>query len=150
MLASALMINTAYGTLIFIIDYAVHPHIEHCSSPRTDGIYYCKFAIVFYLAFWSRHRASGMESRAKPSLGRVSSQTDWEVSVGAEHCTRSLPIRSFTAGALVAGPLSDIVVKRWREKRRGVWCPEDRLRATWIGGLIMVPLSIGASGLITT
>ncbi|KAG2040370.1 major facilitator superfamily domain-containing protein [Suillus americanus] len=53
-------------------------------------------------------------------------------------------------GAPVAGRLSDIMVRRWRKKRRGVWCPEDRLRATWIGGLIMVPLSIGASGLITT
>ncbi|KAG2108054.1 major facilitator superfamily domain-containing protein [Suillus discolor] len=52
-------------------------------------------------------------------------------------------------GALIAGRLSDTVVKRWREKRRGAWCPEDRLRAAWIGGLI-VPLSIGASGLITT
>ncbi|KAG1749487.1 MFS general substrate transporter [Suillus lakei] len=53
-------------------------------------------------------------------------------------------------GAPVAGRLSDIVVRRWREKRKGVWFPEDRLRATWIGGLFMVPLSIGASGLITT
>ncbi|KAG2040350.1 major facilitator superfamily domain-containing protein [Suillus americanus] len=53
-------------------------------------------------------------------------------------------------GALVSGLLSDIIVRRWREKRRGVWCPEDRLRATWIGGLFIVPLSIGASGLITT
>ncbi|KAG1778315.1 major facilitator superfamily domain-containing protein [Suillus placidus] len=53
-------------------------------------------------------------------------------------------------GAPVAGRLSDIVVRRWRDKRKGVWCPEDRLRATWIGGLFMVPLSIGASGLITT
>ncbi|KAG1805000.1 major facilitator superfamily domain-containing protein [Suillus plorans] len=56
---------------------------------------------------------------------------------------------SFT-GALIAGRLSDIVIRRWREKRRGAWCPEDRLRATWIGGLIIVPLSVGASGLITT
>ncbi|KIK41377.1 hypothetical protein CY34DRAFT_806098 [Suillus luteus UH-Slu-Lm8-n1] len=53
-------------------------------------------------------------------------------------------------GAPIAGRLSDIVVRRWREKRKGVWCPEDRLRATWIGGLFMIPLSIGASGLITT
>ncbi|KAG1834359.1 major facilitator superfamily domain-containing protein [Suillus subalutaceus] len=53
-------------------------------------------------------------------------------------------------GAPVAGRLSDIVVKRWRKKRNGVWFPEDRLRATWIGGLVMIPLSIGASGLITT
>jgi MFS family permease len=50
----------------------------------------------------------------------------------------------------IAGHLSDIVVRRWREKRKGVWFPEDRLRATWIGGLFMVPLSVGASGLITT
>ncbi|KAG1890702.1 major facilitator superfamily domain-containing protein [Suillus fuscotomentosus] len=55
---------------------------------------------------------------------------------------------SFT-GALIAGRLSDTVVRRWREKRGGAWCPEDRLRAAWIGGFI-VPLSIGASGLITT
>ncbi|KAG1824022.1 hypothetical protein EV424DRAFT_1396607 [Suillus variegatus] len=34
-------------------------------------------------------------------------------------------------------------------RSRGGWA-EDRLRATWIGGLIIVPLSIGASGLITT
>ncbi|KAG1768300.1 major facilitator superfamily domain-containing protein [Suillus occidentalis] len=53
-------------------------------------------------------------------------------------------------GAPIAGRQSDTVLRRWREKRKGVWCPEDRLRATWIGGLFMVPLSIGASGLITT
>ncbi|KAG1862677.1 major facilitator superfamily domain-containing protein [Suillus subluteus] len=53
-------------------------------------------------------------------------------------------------GSPIAGRLSDIVVRRWREKRKGVWFPEDRLRATWIGGLFMVPLSVGASGLITT
>ncbi|KAG2739413.1 MFS general substrate transporter [Suillus brevipes Sb2] len=53
-------------------------------------------------------------------------------------------------GAPIAGRQSDTVVRRWREKRKGVWCPEDRLRATWIGGLFMVPLSVGASGLITT
>lgn len=54
------------------------------------------------------------------------------------------------AGSPIAGRLSDIVVRQWREKRKGVWFPEDRLRATWIGGLFMVPLSVGASGLITT
>ncbi|KAG2348251.1 MFS general substrate transporter [Suillus weaverae] len=53
-------------------------------------------------------------------------------------------------GAPIAGRLSDVVIRRWREKREGVWFPEDRLRATWIGGLVMVPLSVGASGLITT
>jgi hypothetical protein len=50
---------------------------------------------------------------------------------------------------MVAGRLSDSVVKKWRVRREGVWYPEDRLRATWIGGLFMVPLSLGASGLLT-
>ncbi|KAG2049505.1 MFS general substrate transporter [Suillus hirtellus] len=53
-------------------------------------------------------------------------------------------------GAPVAGRLSDVIVRRWRKHRKGVWFPEDRLRATWIGGLVMIPLSIGSSGLITT
>ncbi|KAG2128833.1 major facilitator superfamily domain-containing protein [Suillus cothurnatus] len=100
MLASALMINTAYVLLV--------------PMAYTIGIRY------------------GITS---------------EAIIGA--CFLPNGLGGFT-GALVAGPLSDIVVKRWREKRRGVWRPEDRLRATWIGGLIMVPLSIGASGLITT
>ncbi|OJA12284.1 hypothetical protein AZE42_11055 [Rhizopogon vesiculosus] len=52
-------------------------------------------------------------------------------------------------GSPVAGRVSDIVVRKWRVRRKGVWYPEDRLRATWIGGLFMVPLSIGASGLLT-
>ncbi|OAX31854.1 MFS general substrate transporter [Rhizopogon vinicolor AM-OR11-026] len=53
-------------------------------------------------------------------------------------------------GAPVAGRLSDIVVRKWRVRRKGVWYPEDRLRATWIGGLLIVPISIAASGLLTT
>ena len=59
-------------------------------------------------------------------------------------------MQSLTVGAPIAGRLSDTVVRKWRERRKGVWYPEDRLRATWIGGFIMVPLSIAASGLITT
>jgi len=53
-------------------------------------------------------------------------------------------------GSPIAGRISDIVVRKWRAKRKGVWYPEDRLRATWVGGLFMVPMSIGASGLLTT
>ncbi|KAJ8582381.1 MFS general substrate transporter [Rhizopogon salebrosus TDB-379] len=52
-------------------------------------------------------------------------------------------------GAPIAGRLSDILMRRWGSRRKGVWYPEDRLRATWIGGLFMVPLSIAASGLLT-
>ncbi|OAX35757.1 hypothetical protein K503DRAFT_345127, partial [Rhizopogon vinicolor AM-OR11-026] len=53
-------------------------------------------------------------------------------------------------GAPVSGRLSDIVVRKLRVRRKGVWYPEDRLRATWIGGLFMVPLSIMTSGLVIT
>ncbi|KAG2744938.1 MFS general substrate transporter [Suillus brevipes Sb2] len=52
-------------------------------------------------------------------------------------------------GAPLAGRLSDVVLRKWQKKRKGVWSPEDRLRAIWIGGLFMVPLSIGVSGLLT-
>ncbi|KAG1749493.1 MFS general substrate transporter [Suillus lakei] len=53
-------------------------------------------------------------------------------------------------GAPLAGRLSDVVIRKRQKERNGVWFPEDRLRATWIGGLFMVPLSIGVSGLLTT
>ncbi|KAG2070054.1 MFS general substrate transporter [Suillus decipiens] len=53
-------------------------------------------------------------------------------------------------GAPFTGRLSDIVVRTWLEKRKGVWYPEDRLRATWVGGMCLVPLSMVASGLLTT
>ncbi|KIJ12566.1 Drug:H+ antiporter-1 family protein [Paxillus involutus ATCC 200175] len=53
-------------------------------------------------------------------------------------------------GAPISGYLSDMVVRRWKDKRNGVWIPEDRLRATYVGGLILVPLSVVAAGLTTT
>lgn len=40
-------------------------------------------------------------------------------------------------------------MKRSRKARGGAWCPEDRLRITYIGTLFLVPLSILFSGLIT-
>jgi hypothetical protein len=150
MSASSLVLISNYGVLILNTDCAVHSDIKQCSPPHTNGVYHCKLTIVFHLASSSRYRASGMESRTRPSSARVSSQADWEASVSVDHCTCNSPTWFLTAGSLVAGRLSDIVVRRWREKRRGVWYPEDRLRATWIGGLIMAPLSVGASGLITT
>ncbi|KAF8638900.1 hypothetical protein AX17_001951 [Amanita inopinata Kibby_2008] len=51
-------------------------------------------------------------------------------------------------GAPLAGRISDKIVVKWRE-RRGVWYPEDRLRATLPGALALVPLSLLLSGLIT-
>ncbi|KAG1737898.1 major facilitator superfamily domain-containing protein [Suillus paluster] len=49
----------------------------------------------------------------------------------------------------IAGRLSDTMIERWKAKRKGIWVPEDRLRAVLVGGLL-VPLSVGLSGLITT
>lgn len=43
-------------------------------------------------------------------------------------------------GIPFAGWLSDHTVKTWRKLRDGKWVPEDRLRATWYGGLYLVPL----------
>ncbi|KDQ59898.1 hypothetical protein JAAARDRAFT_126502 [Jaapia argillacea MUCL 33604] len=52
-------------------------------------------------------------------------------------------------GSPLAGHISDKVVVKWRKRRGGVWVPEDRLRATLSGGLILVPMSILLSGLVT-
>ncbi|KAJ7669655.1 MFS general substrate transporter [Mycena rosella] len=53
-------------------------------------------------------------------------------------------------GAPLAGWLSDRMVIKWRKMRGGVWVPEDRLRAAQVGAATLVPLSILASGFITT
>ncbi|KAH8832729.1 MFS general substrate transporter [Flagelloscypha sp. PMI_526] len=50
-------------------------------------------------------------------------------------------------GAPVAGRISDHFVVRWKE-RRGFWYPEDRLRASIVGALFLVPLSTLAIGII--
>lgn len=52
-------------------------------------------------------------------------------------------------GAPLTGHISDRIVVYYRKKRGGQWYPEDRLRATLPGALIMVPLSILTSGLLT-
>ncbi|KAF9009714.1 major facilitator superfamily domain-containing protein [Cyathus striatus] len=48
-------------------------------------------------------------------------------------------------GAPLAGRLSDGIVVRWREKRGGIWYPEDRLRATLFAALILVDMVLSAS-----
>jgi hypothetical protein len=53
-------------------------------------------------------------------------------------------------GAPLAGRFSDWIVVSYRAKRKGVWVPEDRLRATFIGAGILAPMSVLLSGLITT
>lgn len=53
-----------------------------------------------------------------------------------------------SVGAPIAGHLSDKYIRTWKAKR-GFWYPEDRLRASLIGALILVPLSVLGSGLLT-
>ncbi|KII89528.1 hypothetical protein PLICRDRAFT_109834 [Plicaturopsis crispa FD-325 SS-3] len=53
-------------------------------------------------------------------------------------------------GAPLAGWYSDRVVVKWRKRRGGVWVPEDRLRATLSGALVLVPLSVFSAGLFMT
>ncbi|EAU80827.1 hypothetical protein CC1G_04937 [Coprinopsis cinerea okayama7 len=51
-------------------------------------------------------------------------------------------------GAPIAGRISDHLVVKWRSKR-GMWYPEDRLRAALPGALFLVPLSVLFAGFLT-
>ena len=42
----------------------------------------------------------------------------------------------------MVGRISDYTVIKWRKKRKGVWYPEDRLRAALIPFSVIVPLSL--------
>ncbi|KAG9318091.1 major facilitator superfamily domain-containing protein [Chiua virens] len=53
-------------------------------------------------------------------------------------------------GAPFAGRFSDNAVLQAREKRKGVYYPEDRLRAAWLGSLVLSPLSVTLAGFTTT
>lgn len=56
----------------------------------------------------------------------------------------------FLVGAPIAGLISDHTVMRWRKKRKGIWYPEDRLRASLIPLALIVPLPVVAFGFINT
>lgn len=51
-------------------------------------------------------------------------------------------------GATVGGRISDRIIAS-KKKRKGVWYPEDRLRAAFPGALIFAPLSVLGCGLAT-
>ena len=46
------------------------------------------------------------------------------------------------------GRVSDHIVVKWRRKRKGVWYPEDRLRATIASLAVIIPISLLAFGLV--
>jgi len=51
-------------------------------------------------------------------------------------------------GSAIVGRISDFTVIKWRRKRKGVWYPEDRLRAAVIPFAVLLPLSILGFGLV--
>jgi len=46
------------------------------------------------------------------------------------------------------GRISDRIIIKWRRKRKGVWYPEDRLRAAVVPLALITPLSLLAFGLV--
>lgn len=60
-----------------------------------------------------------------------------------------ISISSSTVGAPLAGRLSDRIVVKYRAKRGGHWVPEDRLRASMLGAIALVPVSVFMSGFVT-
>ena len=52
-------------------------------------------------------------------------------------------------GSTYAGRLSDKFIVSERKRRGGKWVPEDRLRSTLLGGIILAPGSVIVSGFIT-
>lgn len=54
-----------------------------------------------------------------------------------------------SVGAPIAGYYADQAVIKGRARHEGQWVPEDRLRATLFGALVLVPLSVLISGLAT-
>ena len=55
---------------------------------------------------------------------------------------------SFQVGSAIVGRISDFTVIKWRKKRKGVWYPEDRLRAAVIPFAVLLPLSVLGFGLV--
>ena len=53
-----------------------------------------------------------------------------------------------TVGVTVLGRVSDHIVIKWRRKRKGVWYPEDWLRATIVPLAVIIPISLLGFGLV--
>jgi MFS family permease len=64
-------------------------------------------------------------------------------------CYAPLVLFTCSVGAPIGGRLSDAVVRRAKEKSNRVWVPEERLRAAWLAGLVLVPMSVTLSGFTT-
>ena len=80
---------------------------------------------------------------------RSSFPSEWYWQLSYVYVVR-LDVRSGLHGCIVAAPiagsLSDRVVKRAKKERKGIWVPEDRLRAVWVGQLLLIPISVTLAG----
>ncbi|KAI0310281.1 major facilitator superfamily domain-containing protein [Amylostereum chailletii] len=52
-------------------------------------------------------------------------------------------------GAPLAGRMSDTILTKWKRQRGDIWVPEDRLRASIFGMLVLVPIPMAVSGAAT-
>ena len=53
----------------------------------------------------------------------------------------------FSVGSAIVGRVSDHIVIKWRRQRKGIWYPEDRMRAAVIPYAIFIPISVLCFGL---
>ncbi|RDB19431.1 putative drug/proton antiporter YHK8 [Hypsizygus marmoreus] len=60
----------------------------------------------------------------------------------------SVTYKYFTVGAPLAGLISDRILRESREKRGGIWCPEDRIRGTLMSAATLVPISVLSFGIL--
>lgn len=63
-------------------------------------------------------------------------------------CDSQIRTLSLQVGSAIVGRISDFTVIKWRKKRKGVWYPEDRLRAAVIPFAVLLPLSVLGFGLV--
>ncbi len=100
------------------------------------------------------YRARGMTLQTKFLSVHVVCHVDSETSVclsgpNFHNPANDLPFLVITkAGAMIIGRYSDRIIVRCRNKRGGIWCPEDRLWAAIPGAFLIAPLSVLCSGLI--
>ena len=53
-----------------------------------------------------------------------------------------------TVGSAIVGRVSDHIVIKKRRQRKGIWYPEDRMRAAVIPFAVLVPISVLCFGLV--
>ncbi|KAF9222435.1 MFS general substrate transporter [Gyrodon lividus] len=159
------LVIAAWGCLEFIIIYLSLPETGHSHSVHNKGRVPARPRFLFVnplkclgllrspnLLLANTVAGIGMVTEfillvpIAHTLGKQYNITN-EAIIGA--CFLPHSIGNFL-GAPVAGRLSDLVIQQWRRKREGEWVPEDRLRAVYIGGLFLVPLSLVGFGLVTT